>query len=674
MRPDQLPGIVTVSAPSLHPGGEWAVVATGRPDFDVDAYVGQLWRIPLKGVADTSPRRITRGRSDTAPRISPDGRLIAFLRNVEGMNQLALVDAGGGEPMVITDRKLGVVTFCWSPDSTTIAFLSADPAEGRYGTLDDVGPSSEDPRRITGVQFMSNGVGYLADKRTQLFAVAVPPIDGEPPLKPVGRAATALKDAAGPADAPSTAPRLYPVARQLTHGDADHRSPCFSADGSAVIVAASLHPGADLDLASDLYAVPVAGGEPRRLTESAADHRLSVDLPCVLGERVFFLAGEVGSGRDFVARNVGVFVVPIGGGTPTRLTDAETVGCDATNRLEPAGDGVLAIEHRRGYARVLRVSDHGVEVLLDQPVVAKAAAWLPDRDAALITFADAGTASEVGLLRDGSLTPLTDFARPLREQTAIVRPSELTASAPDGYPVHGWTLLPPGEGPHPVLLLLHGGPFADFTGAWFDEAQVYVSAGYGVLMCNPRGSLGYGQVHGRAIKGDFGNLDMADILAFLDHALATVPGLDAERIGVIGGSYGGFMTAWLIAHDPRWKGAIVERGYLDPASFVGSSDIGWMFGTQYNGDTLESMNRQSPMLLTGQVSTPTLVLHSEQDLRCPLSQALRYYTQLKLAGVDAELLVFPGETHELSRSGTPWHRRQRFEAILDWWNRHLPVG
>ncbi|MFT4216162.1 MAG: prolyl oligopeptidase family serine peptidase [Micropruina sp.] len=163
------------------------------------------------------------------------------------------------------------------------------------------------------------------------------------------------------------------------------------------------------------------------------------------------------------------------------------------------------------------------------------------------------------------------------------------------------------------------------------------------------------------------------MLAFLDHAVASVPGLDGDRVGIMGGSYGGYLTAWIIAHDHRWAGAIVERGYLDPASFVGSSDIGWRFPQQYHG-TKQAMDAQSPMLLTDRVTTPTFVVHSEQDLRCPLSQALRYYTQLKQGGVDAELLVFPGENHELSRSGTPWHRRQRFEAILDWWARHLPVS
>ncbi len=140
--------------------------------------------------------------------------------------------------------------------------------------------------------------------------------------------------------------------------------------------------------------------------------------------------------------------------------------------------------------------------------------------------------------------------------------------------------------------MIHGGPFAAYTPAFFDEAQVLAEAGYAVLMCNPRGSSGYGQAHARAIKGALGELDMADVLAFLDHCLVEVSGLDANRVGVMGGSYGGYLTAWLIAHTARFSAAIVERGYLDPRSMIGAADIGWYFPEEYHRD-LAAMDRQS---------------------------------------------------------------------------------
>ncbi len=193
-------------------------------------------------------------------------------------------------------------------------------------------------------------------------------------------------------------------------------------------------------------------------------------------------------------------------------------------------------------------------------------------------------------------------------------------------------------------------------------------------MCNPRGSAGYGQAHGRAIKEKMGTLDMQDVLAFLDGALGKFEELDAGALGIMGGSYGGYLTAWTISHDHRFKAAIVERGFLDPVSFTGSSDIGWFFGGEYTGRSAEQMAAQSPMARVDQVRTPSLVIHSEEDLRCPVEQGQRYFTALKQLGVEAAFLVFPGENHELSRSGTPHHRKQRFDQILQWWSRYLPTA
>jgi dipeptidyl aminopeptidase/acylaminoacyl peptidase len=170
-----------------------------------------------------------------------------------------------------------------------------------------------------------------------------------------------------------------------------------------------------------------------------------------------------------------------------------------------------------------------------------------------------------------------------------------------------------------------------------------------------------------------GSVDADDIVAFLDHVIAEpdLP-LDAERLGVMGGSYGGYMTALLTTRTDRFAAAIVERGYLDPVSFVGSSDIGWSFPHQYHGSTANAVE-QSPMRHIDRVNTPTLVIHSETDWRTPVEQGQRWFTELKLRGVHAELLLFPAESHELSRSGRPRHRRQRFEHILRWWAEHLPV-
>jgi len=234
-------------------------------------------------------------------------------------------------------------------------------------------------------------------------------------------------------------------------------------------------------------------------------------------------------------------------------------------------------------------------------------------------------------------------------------------------------VTPHGRGPHPVLLLVHGGPHSAYTPAFFDEAQVYAGAGYAVVMGNPRGSAGYGQSHGRSLVGALGTVDVDDVLALLDEAL-TRPECDASRVGVMGGSYGGFMTSWLSAHAPgRFTAAISERALNAWESFAGSSDIGYYFAQAYVGTDRDALWRISPLAYADRIEIPLLIIHSEQDWRCPVEQAQRMFVALKKRGAEVEMLLFPGEGHELSRSGRPRHRQQRFDAILQWWARYLPV-
>jgi dipeptidyl aminopeptidase/acylaminoacyl peptidase len=330
-------------------------------------------------------------------------------------------------------------------------------------------------------------------------------------------------------------------------------------------------------------------------------------------------------------------------------------------------DGVLVQDRTRGAVRLLRVGEK-VEPLLDGPL------WVLGHDAAagvvVASAASADSAGEVYVVDGAGGRRLTDFsadlgARPLHE---------VTIPADDGYPIHGWVVLPDGPGPHPVLLDIHGGPFAQFGWKPYDEAQVLAEAGYAVLLANPRGAAGYGEEHGRCIKGAMGQRDADDLLEFLDGVLAESSyGLDRDRVGILGGSYGGYMTAWLLAREPsRWAAGIVERGFLDPTTFIGTSDIGWFFPEEYLG-SVDEMAAQSPMAIVDRVTAPTLVIHSENDLRCPLEQGQRYFAALLRGGVAAELLIFPGESHGLTRGGQPRHRRQRFEHLLAWWAKHLPV-
>ncbi|MDN4644088.1 S9 family peptidase [Arthrobacter sp. PsM3] len=684
MKSEHLPLINSVSAPAVHPDGSRAVVSVLRPDFDADAYVGQLWTVPLD--PDQPPRRLTRGFRDTAPDFSPDGQVLAFLRAAAGGKpQLHIVEAGGGEPQPVTDAPLGVSAFAWSPDSRRVVYSARTPEDGRYGSTPGVSAGSEDARLITDYQYRMNGVGYTADKPVQLFLLELPALGAEPRVAPAGRA---VKDRAAAVPG-SNPPGLLPAARQLTSAATDHNGASFGTDGSSIYFTAALHEGSDPDLASGIYRITVGEGTAEEGTagEGTGGPEPEPVAPANTGRQtvhavrqsqdgqwLFFLAQDLGgSGQDFVARNTALYVLPAGGGDAVRMSDAETTDLGCNGRIELVGpDSALLLNNTRGTVELLEFQAAGNHRRLVQGgrVVTGAAAG---GGSVVVSFADAATAGDVAVLDGGHPRVLTDFSAPLRADAGIIEPLELTVPSGDGYPVHGWLVKPPGQGPHPVLLNIHGGPFAQFTGALFDEAQVYAAAGYAVLMCNPRGSAGYGQAHGRAIKEKMGTLDMEDVLAFLDGALGKFAELDAGSLGIMGGSYGGYLTAWTISHDHRFRAAIVERGFLDPVSFIGSSDIGWFFGGEYTGRSADLMAAQSPMARVDQVRTPALVIHSEEDLRCPVEQGQRYFTALKQLGVESAFLVFPGENHELSRSGTPHHRKQRFDRILQWWARYLPT-
>jgi dipeptidyl aminopeptidase/acylaminoacyl peptidase len=231
-----------------------------------------------------------------------------------------------------------------------------------------------------------------------------------------------------------------------------------------------------------------------------------------------------------------------------------------------------------------------------------------------------------------------------------------------------------------VLLNIHGGPFTQYGNRFFDEFQTYARAGYAVLYANPRGSSGYSEAWGRAIRGPvdggkgWGSVDYEDLMAVVDAALEQYDFLDEERMGVMGGSYGGYMTSWIVSHTDRFKSACSERAVNNMLSEFGSSDFGW-FMKAYTGvfpfEDVRPYLDQSPTTYAAEITTPLLILHSENDLRCNVEQAEHLFTILRFLGREVEFVRFPAESHELTRSGSPFHRVTRYEILLDWFERTL---
>ena len=625
------------------------VVAVSTPDLGANIYRGTLARIhPGRG----EPADFTHGPRDSEPVLSPDGRQVFFLRAPEsGPANVHVMPLDGGEPRKLTDHPLGAGSVVVSPDGSRIAYCAAVPEPGRYGTDEDITADAEAPRRITRLSYRLDGEGFVTDKAKQLYLL-------------------------------NLSPDATPV--QLTAEPAGVADPVFVDDGRIAYVRGT---GID-ELTEEIAVVDVSrdGVETREFVPGAGEVLVasvgSAALPVVVGSEVIYLGVEF-AGIDAVGRTTGLWAAPLTGGPPRRLTDKDTVDVDrAAGRPVAIGQHVLVGVLDRGATSLLAVPlDADQLPLADLPVVIGGNRVVRSFDArdsiVAAVVADGSSAGEVITMTvdDGSGSQervLSDFGSDLAA-TGLRPALPLHTTAPDGYPVHGWLVLPVGEGPHPTLLVVHGGPHAAYTPAVFDEAQVYAGAGYAVVMGNPRGSAGYGQAHGRAVVGAMGTVDVDDVLALLDAATVR-PECDATRVGVMGGSYGGFMTSWLCSHAPdRFTAAISERAVNAWDSFAGSSDIGYYFARAYIGDDRDSLWRTSPLAHAELIDVPLLIIHSEHDWRCPIEQGQRLFVALKRRNAEVELLLFPGEGHELSRSGRPKHREQRFDAILDWWARYLPV-
>ena len=638
MRATDLSLLRIPSAPTLSPDGGTVAVTVTRIDLDGNAYRSEIWVMPTDGSA--APSRFTNGPRDFWPRFSPDGRWLAFLRAGEGDGskpQIHVMPVSGGEARQLCDHPLGVERLDWSPDSVRIAYVARVPELGRYGTDEDVPPGKEPPRRITTLQYRLDNVGYTFDRRPHVFVLDATADEPEP--------------------------------LQITRGDYDHGEPAWSPDGGRIAFVSARHADRDYDALCDVFVAPADGGDAVQVTRTT----MPVSRPAFSpdGATIWFTAPSDGE----AGRNSGLWSVPSDGSAePRRLTDAERWDVDNFGvgplELEVADDAVTTVALDRGAVHLYRFPVDGGEptCLIGGRRQVQEHASAAGVTAAVVT--DDLSAGEVIAVRDGQEKTLSDFGGPLAREVSLRPMTELTTTAPDGYPVHGWVVKPAGTPPFPVLLMIHGGPFTQYGYRLFDEAQVYAGAGYAVVMGNPRGSCGYGEAHGRAICFDYGNLDSADLLALLDAALAD-PDLDGDRVGVMGGSYGGFMTTWLVGHTDRFRAAISERACNAFDSFEGSSDIGWEFLRVYIGDDPERVKAQSPLTYADRIDTPMLLIHSEEDWRCPIEQAQRLFVALKRRRAEVEMLVFPSEGHELSRSGLPSHRVARFEAILEWWERHL---
>jgi dipeptidyl aminopeptidase/acylaminoacyl peptidase len=535
---------------------------------------------------------------------------VYFLRKVGEEQELFRLDLRGGEAERLTETA-GVLDYALGPRGE-VAFLALKEA-----------PKPGSPRIFEGWPFKFDGKGLLPEGQVALYLLK----DGEKRLL-LSR---------------------YPAPKEMV----------FAPEGLYLVMPEDMRAQAEvrdsLFLLRDEGLEKVYGGEgPIFALEWSP-------------EGLFFLghAFERGGGTEARLYHLkeGMARVLFEGSLQNSLNSDLRFGAH-TQGPKWGGDGVYLVRTEEGVARLYRVGLEGEAEALPA-------------GGSVLAFAK----GEKGLFL---LTE--DFTRPARLEgpLGVLDPNEALLplaeplytewTSPEGHKVPGWVLLPEGEGPHPVILYIHGGPHTAFGRAPMLEFAFFQKAGYAVAYSNPRGSTGYGQDYA-LLEGAWGERDEEDLLGFLDHVLARFP-LDPERVGVAGGSYGGYMTNWLTARHPqRFRAAVTDRSICNWFSFFGASDIGprftflELFAKPWEAP--EVLWEKSPLRLVHRVRTPTLVVHSEQDHRCPIDQGETWYTALLHLGVKTRFFRVPEEGHELSRSGRPDRRVARLRAYLDWWRENL---
>jgi dipeptidyl aminopeptidase/acylaminoacyl peptidase len=422
--------------------------------------------------------------------------------------------------------------------------------------------------------------------------------------------------------------------------------------------------------------VDAEGGEPQRLT--GGDSRY--EAPAWSPDGSAIACRWAPGGFDY-PRHGQIAVLDASTGERRVLTESLDRNCAPYPEIrEPVwdGDSILFVLEESGYNALYRVGADGA----GEPEAVLGEVWVTAFDCVVGQIAHAATTPT-------SLPEIYTGEGRLTDVSSAVEASEperFTAVSADGSEVEAWIIRPLGfeEGRrYPLLLNVHGGPFAQYGNRFLDEFQVQAGAGYAVLYSNPRGSSGYSEEWGRAIRGPieggegWGSRDYEDVMAVLDEALERFDFIDPERLGVLGGSYGGFMTSWIVSHTDRFQAACSERSVNNFVLEGGSGDIGWAFKGivgEYWFEAPDAYLQISPSKYAANITTPLLILHSEDDLRCPLGHAEDLFAILRVLKRDVELVIFPAESHNLSRTGSPAHREMRFEAILDWFERTLLGG
>ncbi len=656
-----------INAVRLSPDGQKVVFSVSRVDPKTEKKYSSLWWVNT--AAGSIPQPFTQGdHADSSPRWKPDGKQIAFLSNradADKPAQLFLISTAGGEAQQFTHFEGAIHAFSWSLDGfhllITAVKTDAEVVEREKDeTRKKLGVVSRHYKRLF---YKLDGFGYLPQERQHIWILDAQ--TGE--------------------------------MQQLTdHEIDDERDAAFSPDAQSIAFISNRTPDPDMQPDyDDLFVMPASGSNPSGEMRKIAAPVGSKSMPSFSpdGKWIAYYAQE---GERQGYRNTNVWVVAADGSSPARnLTGAYdlhaspwTINDQGEPELTPPvwsldGKTLYFTDSYHGSARVLSISveDCALQILIGEGGVAGAVQFDAPQRTLCYTY---GTMLDPGQvfvrnMSTGETRQLTQFNRDLLDGIDLGQMEEVWYKGPDQNDLQGWILKPPGFDPakkYPSILEIHGGPLVQYGNFFMHEFYYLASAGYVVYFTNPRGGRGYGEAHAGAIASSWGDRDYADLMAWTD-LVSHLPYIDPQRMGVTGGSYGGYMTVWIIGHTQRFQAAVSQRCVSNFVSMWGSSDFNWGFqediglGDKAPFEDLQGYWDRSPIKYIGNAHTPTLVIHNEMDHRCPIEQSEQVFVALKRLGVETEFVRFPDEFHGLSRNGRTDRRIARLNHIRRWFDLHI---
>jgi dipeptidyl aminopeptidase/acylaminoacyl peptidase len=645
----------SISDAHISPDGKQAAYVLTTVDRQKNRRDSSIWMVAIDG--KSAPRRLTaEGANSTSPRWSPDGSKFAFLSARAAAStsgtaadqaaeaprpQICILRMEGGEAQALTHLKNGAGAFQWSPDGQRFVTIS------RTGPSDNVAPAARksDVRHYSHISYKFNDTGWFDDKRGHLWVV----------------------DATNGATAGA--------ATQITSGDDwNDADPQWSPD-STRIAFVSDRTGHEYDggYNTDVWVIPAQGGPLVKISDhdfEDAQPRWSPD-----GSQIAF-AGQTGRGQF-----PKLYIASASGGSKSALA---VDGLDLIPTALHWGPGAHELRFEalvKGEAHIFRadLNTHRVAPVTSGERAVRG--FDINQKAGVMTYTanmfqrlDDLYAAALDGSGERQLTHLNAALWARLEPASVER---MPYKSTDGWNIDGFLVKPVGWQPgkkYPMVLSIHGGPAGQYGVDWYHEFQVYAAKGWAVFFCNPRGSTGYGQEFERGIVNNWGGMDYQDIMAGVNAALKQYPWIDADRVGVTGGSYGGFMTNWIVGHTTRFKAAVTLRGISNFISDDGTRDGAYGHQDDFKGFLFDDFDQYwdaSPLKYAKNVKTPILVLHSDNDYRVPLEQGEQWFRALKHYGVNAELVIFPRENHNLTRTGEPKHLVESLNWQCYWFDRFL---